>query len=275
VAEFDSAIPPGGQGQVTASIDSSRFKNKISKSITLFSNDPANERIILRLSAEILVPVDVRPSDRIVVRGKASELKAQEVWLVSSTGQVFDITKMQKRRDDLSISFEPAPELQVTPEGASKKKPVVNKEALASGHSAYKMTVTIAPGARPGTLADRIRLTTTHEKMENIDINVSGKLQGNITIRPERLFFLSANGASTQRQEVRLTKRPEGGLEIKRITSTDATFETKLVTVAEGKEYMIEVVRTPEAVGTPASARLMIETNDPIQGVVEIPITAR
>jgi hypothetical protein len=274
VAEFDSAIPPGGQGQVTASIDSTRFKNKISKSVTLFTNDPANERIILRMSAEIMVPVDVRPNDRIVVRGKPGELKAQEIWLVSSTGQVFDITKVQKRRDDLSISFEPAPELAVTPSGDAPKG-TITKEAVASGHSSYKMTVKIAPNARPGTMADRIRLTTTHDKMANIDISVSGKLEGNVTVRPERLFFLSANGTSTQRQELRLTKRPEGGLEIKRITSTDSTFETQLVPVAEGKEYLVEVVRTEAAIGTPASARLMIETNDPLQPVIEVAITAR
>ena len=275
MAEFDSAIPPGGQGKVTASIDSTRFKNKISKSVTLFSNDPDNERIILRLSAEILVPVDVRPSDRIVVRGKAAELKPQEVWLVSSTGQVFDITGLQKRRDDLTVSFEPAPELQATPTEAASKKATLDKVALASGFSAYKMTVKLPADARPGTVADRIRLTTTHEKMTNIDINVSGKLQGNITVRPERLFFLSSNSATKGRQELRLSRRPEGGLEIKKITSTDSTFETKLTPVAEGKEYLIEVTRTPEAMGTPASARLMIETNDPVQTVVEIPITAR
>lgn len=279
MAEFDSAIPPGGQGQVTASIDSTRFKNKISKSVTLFTNDPANERIILRMSAEIMVPVDVRPNDRIVVRGKPGELKAQELWLVSSTGETFDITKVEKRRDDLSISFEPAPELAVTPSDDVAKKNEAkgksDKGVAASGHSSYKMTVKIAPNARPGTMADRIRLTTTHEKMTTIDISVSGKLEGNITVRPERLFFLSANGTSTQRQELRLTKRPEGGLEIKRITSTDSTFETKLVPVSEGKEYLIEVVRIEAAVGTPASARLMIETNDPMQPVIEVAITAR
>lgn len=277
MAEYDSAIPPGGQGKVTASIDSTRFKNKTSKSVTLTSNDPDNPRVTLRLSAEILVPLDVRPNDRIFVRGKAGSLDTKEFQLVSNTGQVFDIKEAQKRSEYISLKFEPAPELAVpAASGAAAKTRKLNDSAVASGHSAYKMTVSFAKDTPPGRISDRIRLITTHEEMTNVDITVSGQVQGNVTVAPERLFFFSnRNGTTDTVKEVRLAKRPEGGFEIKKVTSTDATFQAQVKVVERGLEYAVEVTRLPEAVGTQASARLVIETNDPLQPKIEVPVTAR
>ena len=270
-------IPPGGQGQVTASIDSTRFKGPISKSVTLYTNDPANERSVLTLKAQILVPIDVRPRDRVVLRGKPAEMQPTVLHLVAAEGNPFDILEVSKQREDVQVAIKPAPELEPGADEKAKKgkKAKPRKDAVASGHSAYEMTITIAPDAQPGRVAERIRLTTTHPKMANIDISVSGKIDGNITVMPERLFFLSKNGASATHQELKISKRPEGGLEIKKITSTDATFEAKLVPISEGKEYKVEVNRTAEGVGSQATAQLIIETNDPLQPKIEVPLLAR
>ena len=274
MAEFDSAIPPGGQGQVTASIDSTRFKNKVSKTVTLTSNDPDNPRLALRLSAEILVAVDVQPNDRVFVRGKLGEIAPQALSIVSNTGQVFDITEVQKRSDEIKVSFVPAPELAKEPTG--QPKPKLNKAAVASGASAYRMTIEFGDGLRPGRLSDRLRLVTTHEEMSNIDITVSGQVQGNVVVQPERLFFFNnRNGTNETRKEVTISKRPTGGLEIKRITSTDATFQTQVIPVSPGLEYKIEVTRSPGSEGSQASGRLVIETNDPQQPRLEVTVTAR
>jgi hypothetical protein len=266
-------IPPGGQGKVTASIDSARFKGPISKSVTLYSNDPAKERTILSLKAEILVAIDVRPRDRVILRGKVAEQEPTVLQLVASDGQAFDILAVEKRSDDLEISIVPAPALQGE---KAPKKPKLNKEAVASGHSAYEMTVKVSPTAKPGRMADRIRLTTTHPKMAAIDVSVSGKLDGDLTVQPERLFFLSSRGGTAaQRQELTLAKRPKGGLEVKSVTTTDATFEAKVIPVSEGKEYKIEVLRTADAIGTQSQAQLVIMTNDPLQPRIEVPLLAR
>jgi hypothetical protein len=277
VAEFDSVVPPGGQGKVTASIDSAKFKGPISKSVTLYSNDPANERVLLRLSAEILVPIDVRPRDRIYVRGKADSLGPQELLLVAMDGEPFTIREVQKQSDALSLKVTPAPESALE-RADGKKAPKAKKapkDALAGGHAAYQLVVTFAADAPPGNFSDRLRVMTDHPKMPTIDITVSGRLEGDVSIRPERLFFLSRGGTSTTQQELNLAKRPAGGLAITKVTSTNPSFTANLRTVEEGFEYVVEVNRATDAVGQTGQAQLIIETNDPRQSRIEVPIVAR
>lgn len=266
-------IPPGGQGQVTAAIDTTRFKGPISKSVTIYTNDPANERSILSLKADILVAIDVRPRDRVLLRGKASEIEPTVLQLVASDGRAFDVLEVQKRSEDLEVSIVPAPQ----PAGEkAPKKAKVNAQAVASGHSAYEMTVKVSPTAKPGRLTDRIRLTTTHPKMTSLDVTVSGKIDGDVTVQPERLFFLSSRGGTAaQRQELTVAKSAKGGLEVKSVVTTDATFRARIIPVVEGQEYKIEVVRTADAIGTQSQAQLVIETNDPVQPRIQVPLLAR
>jgi hypothetical protein len=55
-------IPPGGQGEVKATFDSSRFRGAINKTIYLYSNDPARPTMQLHLKGKVLEIVAVVPS---------------------------------------------------------------------------------------------------------------------------------------------------------------------------------------------------------------------
>ena len=112
-------------------------------------------------------------------------------------------------------------------------------------------------------------------KMAQLDIRVNGRIEGNVTVRPERLYFISSQGGNTARQEVRLTRRPEGGLEILGVDVDNPGFAATVVPVSEdGKEYKIDVVRADPAAGA-QTAKLTIRTNEPSQASIEVPIIAR
>jgi hypothetical protein len=274
VTGFDPVVPPGGAGKINVSIKTNRYRGTISKSVAVYSNDPKNKRASLRLKGTILVPIEIRPADRINLSGKVGEIKPKQVFLVSRDGEPFDILTMRKRSDRLEVAVEPAPGSAAARADGSKapsREPA--KGAVAGGHAAYKATFSVAEGAPIGRLLDTVVLTTSHPKEPRLQIAVNGRVDGDLVVRPLALYFpVRGQSKPTLQRELRLTRKPAGGLEILGMESTSPDFVPSLHEVAEGLEYRIEVSRPEAKARNRAEAILKIRTN---VGLVEVPISAR
>lgn len=55
-------IPPGGKGELQANFDSTRFRDAVSKTISLYSNDPVRPIVQLQIKGKVLETVTVLPS---------------------------------------------------------------------------------------------------------------------------------------------------------------------------------------------------------------------
>ena len=58
----DKNIPPGGKGELKANFDSARFRNQVSKTIYLYSNDPARPVMQFYLKGTVLETVAIEPA---------------------------------------------------------------------------------------------------------------------------------------------------------------------------------------------------------------------
>lgn len=58
----EKSIPPGGKGEVQANFDSTRFRNDVSKTISLYSNDPVRPVMQFQIKGKVLEAVVVVPS---------------------------------------------------------------------------------------------------------------------------------------------------------------------------------------------------------------------
>lgn len=58
----EKVIPPGGRGEIKANFDSTRFRNAISKTIYLYSNDPLRPVMQFHIKGKVLETVTVKPS---------------------------------------------------------------------------------------------------------------------------------------------------------------------------------------------------------------------
>lgn len=58
----EKVIPPGGSGELKASFDSTRFRNNISKTIYLYSNDPVNPVLQLHIKGRVLETIAIEPA---------------------------------------------------------------------------------------------------------------------------------------------------------------------------------------------------------------------
>jgi hypothetical protein len=61
VADFDKAIPPGGEGKITLKIKTEGYQGTIRKSARVYSNDPARGTVRLNISAFVKTPIHLSP----------------------------------------------------------------------------------------------------------------------------------------------------------------------------------------------------------------------
>jgi hypothetical protein len=59
VADFDPAVPPGGEGKITLTVKTKGYQGSVRKSARVKTNDPENENVILVIRANVKVPIYV------------------------------------------------------------------------------------------------------------------------------------------------------------------------------------------------------------------------
>lgn len=58
----EKSIPPGGRGELQANFDSTRFRDAVSKTISLYSNDPVRPVMQFQIKGKVLEAVAMAPS---------------------------------------------------------------------------------------------------------------------------------------------------------------------------------------------------------------------
>lgn len=94
MAHFDRAIPPGGEGKITLTIDLKGFQGPVWKSATIFSNDPQLPKITLNIHGTIRPHIEIRPSPLVQFRGIKESQNAKGVELIT-TSQPFQILRIE------------------------------------------------------------------------------------------------------------------------------------------------------------------------------------
>ena len=62
MASFDKAIPSGGEGMITLSVNTRGFQGKIYKTARVVTNDPDMKNITIGLRAVVKTPIQISPS---------------------------------------------------------------------------------------------------------------------------------------------------------------------------------------------------------------------
>jgi hypothetical protein len=94
VAHFDRAIPPGGEGKVTLTLNLKDFQGPVWKSATIFSNDPQNPMVSLNINGIVRPHIEVRPATFVQFKGIKEGEQEKEIDLIT-TSHPFKILKVE------------------------------------------------------------------------------------------------------------------------------------------------------------------------------------
>lgn len=99
MASYDQAVPPGGEGRVTLTVDLEGYEGEVRKTAILYSNDPRRPTVTLTLKGRVRTAIEIRPSP--LVRFQAGQKAVQERTLeIISEDRPFRILQIETDGED-------------------------------------------------------------------------------------------------------------------------------------------------------------------------------
>ena len=91
MADFDPAVPPGGEGKITLKVKTKGYQGDLRKSARVKTNDPEKQNIILAIKATVKVPIFV--SSRYVhLYGKGGGAVSKTIKILAELDKPLDLS---------------------------------------------------------------------------------------------------------------------------------------------------------------------------------------
>ena len=201
MAHFDRAIPPGGEGKITLTVDLRGYNGPVRKDATVISNDPEKSSFGLTVKGTVKQVVQVRPGTSISFRGTPDQVKEAVIDLIGM-GQPFHIGKMESNLEGKATY-----RLQTVTEGQHYRLKVNN--LLTEGHySGYIMLTADLPRGQIPT------------------IRVSGKIEREVSASPKSILVGRLPQQLIESRMVNVRSNHKKPFQI-----TNLTYDANLITV--------------------------------------------
>jgi hypothetical protein len=247
VANFDPAVPPGGEGKITLTVNTKGYQGSVRKSARVKTNDPENTNISLVIKATVKVPIYV--SSRYVhLYGSGDSVVEKTVKIMGELDKPLNLTVAE---------FTPQEKLKYSIETVLKDKE-------------YRVKFTSIPGIKEnyrGTL----KLKTNYSEKPEIDLFIQGRFKSRANLpkpaSPGIQQKAAARSSNAVQSPIYVSSRyirlyGKEGDEISKtveirtetnkslnLTVTEFNLKDKLTytveTVAKGEKYRIKFSTTP------------------------------
>jgi hypothetical protein len=251
VPAYDRSVPPGGTGKITAELRTPTLRGQTVKTVELLTNDPRQPLTTLRLLANVVSVLRVLPSETPVIPVSDRDPVTRELVVRVGGEEPIELTAVQ-----CSVPFVRG---ELAPVGGEEKG------------RAYRVRLTSLPEAPVGRTPFIVTVTTN--SLKEPFLTLSGTLEGGIltvppaaylgTIRPETTFPL--------RQVVTVLKRA-GEFRVRKVSTDDPQLTASFEAVKEGSQYRVVLFYAGGAPAGSLRRTVFLETDDPRQPRVAIPV---
>jgi hypothetical protein len=251
-------IPPGGEGKIEVSFNSSHKKGQQTQAITVTSNDPVNPTPRIFITAFIEVEFDFSSYQLDFGKVAKEETVTKSAYLHIKDPQNTKIT-------DITTSSPFILAKQLKPSGT-----------VDSGD--IEVEVTLSPGLPPGRIYETVTAHSNLSSMPQAILRVEGTIIGDVDVNPEALSFIiseSADGSSQSNQQ-RLSIRARSSakpLKILSVHDSDDRLQLDLNTINEGRQFEIVASLKPEVLNTAEKSLhglILITTDNPDQQEITV-----
>jgi hypothetical protein len=242
-----SELLPGEDSAIAVSFDTGADHGPATRTITVFTNDPAHQQLQLTMRGDVKIQVEANPSLVIFERIKRGTEQSRQVTLIDD---------MPDRTFKVGAITHANPNLKVTSEPIGGPKP----GAL--------LTITLVKTAPAGPIADLLKIDTSRVPVE---IPVSGTVLGDINVNPPQVSFGIVPHHASALRFLRLTNSGDHPVKVTGISSNNTSVVAAVEPLKAGREYKIVVRLAPNTPDGVLRGMLAIKTDDPHQQDVEIP----
>jgi hypothetical protein len=251
----DPVIPPGKQTAIRVTFDTTGFAGNKSKTVRIYSNDPARSSEVLRIKANIVPEIVTEPSRLEVFNVKKGELVEVSFIVKSTTDEAVSFKEVVSKSNHITVASE------------------------TTGNGEILVTASVSPDIPTGKLRSRIVVRTNNPRVPVINVPVLIDVVRDIMIEPVSANFGYISGGINEpvRRELRIRKRkgaPDDLNVVKHSVSGSSGFTASIESSDTG-DQILYVDLMPGAKGV-VRGTIVLDLNheDSDQKQVEVPVYA-
>jgi len=243
-------IPPGGVGEVKASFRSKGYQGKVTKSLTVETNDPDNGKVRLSILGEVIAEVMVTPR-HLNFRNVSKEALPKPIRLE---------VRLRKGKG-----------LKIREVSADHPAIALKEEKRTENEATY--SVSLVENVPTGRLTGKILIKTNSKKTPKTKVPFYAFVQGRVKLSPQMLSLgVIRPGEPSSRD---LTLRGTGGaaFSVDRVKATTDAITSEILPEKVGESYRLRVTYDPgEKTHGRVSERLTIFVGGEEKEVLEVPV---
>jgi len=270
VAEYDSVIPAGGSGKVTAKVRTAQTqKGKLTKSVSVMTDAPSSSSLRLVVTFEVMPAIDILPKRNLFLAGMVGEEATAVALLHRTDGKPLKVTGVEAAGSEGLVEIEIEPY-------TDRASPV---EGVKGEEGDVWVVARLSPQSLQMTRAVRVFLTTDHPEMERLEIPLSIRVQSLIVSAPRMVRLLaSENPGHRQQTTLRLTHTRGKEFSVLGVKSADPElFSVEVISTGKLKMHSLKVVLAKgldlDALDAVTTSSLEVTTDDP--GLPRLEVTVR
>ncbi|MCP4681348.1 MAG: DUF1573 domain-containing protein [Desulfobacterales bacterium] len=248
-------MPPGGEGKITVKVNTTGVGGrKLSKNITVHTNDKKNPRLKLKISGDVKKFATITPK-RVHLRGTLGKPIKIPVSIIQEEKYPFKILEV-RAENGKNISYK-------------------LEEVEKTGKAEYKLIVENKK-KEVGKYSDSIILKTDSEVRPEIKIRVSGNISAEkiATIKPRRVKLFGTVGKPIKTSVTIIPEKNHSFkiLEIKAGNGENISWNLEEIKKMEKSEYKLTVENKKKEIGR-YSDNIILKTDNNIQPEIKIRVS--
>ncbi|MDP7032532.1 MAG: DUF1573 domain-containing protein [Gemmatimonadota bacterium] len=260
--EGNSEVLPGESRQVRVAFDSKSVDGSVTKKVTIVTNDPEMAHHVVRLNAEVHMPVKWDPKYIMLDRVSGKDEIVREVKLLADTDLGLRVTGselMGGRLHDRESSVFDFEQSETVREG---------------DRDAVTFTLRMRPGLGPQRISDILFAYTNIAGRDTMKVPIRGEVSGRIEVDPASVFMRTVDSGQETMREIYVTAS-EGEFRILGVERGDLPVQVEVDSEEPGSSIMVRIYYLAEKPGTRGQGNITILTDDPVQGRIDVPVRYR
>ncbi|MBI5118590.1 DUF1573 domain-containing protein [Candidatus Poribacteria bacterium] len=245
-------IAPGENGEIEVTFNSGNSSGQKKKSIYVSSNDLQQPKLELHIMAKVVIPVELKPLTLYWSADK-NQPPNRRAELVLDQNVKLNVTKLESSSPAFKASVQP-------------------RKIDESG--GYYIDVTYDGTLPPGEHRATLSVLTDNPEYSKLDIALICKVTGPVRAVPEVATLGVIKDDTLPTRIIRLYSTSGKSFEITEIKSTNPILKAEFSKENVPNSYQVKVSLTAKPPLGAFSEKLLIQTNDPEQASLQIPVHA-
>jgi Protein of unknown function (DUF1573)/Flagellar-associated PapD-like len=246
-------LAPGEDSDIAVSFDTRFDKGPATRTVTVYTNDPAAKEIVLTLKGDVKVQVEAAPAQVAFGDVKYATAQSRQVVLNDLVGGADPHAVQNFKVQSLSNAN---PNIRVT------------EAPRTDGKAGAVLTVALLKTMPVGAFDDTVKVATSRAP---VDITVFGTVQGDLTVKPAQVSFGVVPHHQGTLRFVRLVNEGARPVKVTGVSSSNVSVSATIEPVSAGKEYKITLALQPNSPDGTLHGQIAITTDDPEQQTLNLP----